>query len=54
MTKAVIIFFISLAVYIVGLCIFALVKYIINKRKIKNDLKKAELEEGVQDGEDKK
>lgn len=46
MTKAVIIFFISLAVYFVGMGIFVLIKFIRNKRRIKKDLEKAEIEEG--------
>lgn len=53
MTKAVIIFFISLAVYFVGLGIFVLVKFIRNKRRIKKDLENAEIEEGNENGEDK-
>ena len=37
MTKAVIIFFISLAVYLVGMGVFGLVKFIKAKRNIKKD-----------------
>lgn len=45
MTKAVIIFAISLAVYFVGIGVFALVKFIKNKRKIDKDIKSHEKEQ---------
>lgn len=44
MTKAVIIFFIMLGVYFVLMGVFALVKFIVNKRKIAKQLKEEALE----------